>query len=108
MQGGVEAEHAQVEQLAVQDAQGQAVVEAVGAAEEEPSRVRGLDAGARELAVIAAERSLAAPRLQDPRSPPQIPATVIGIADAWHDVAGAEHTARTRDLLTSQRRYLRR
>jgi hypothetical protein len=73
----IEAQHAEVEQLVVQAAEGEAVVRFVGAVEGEPPYVRGVDSNGRagELTDASAEGTLAVPfPTTDVHEPPAPPA----------------------------------
>jgi hypothetical protein len=71
----VKPKNAEVEQLMVQRAEGEAVIESVWPLERKPSDMRRIDAsgGAGELAVVAAKRTLPVPRLDDGGTPTCVP-----------------------------------
>jgi hypothetical protein len=98
-QFAVQAEYAYIEQLVMQGAKGEAVIEGVWPVECEPANVGRFhsDGGSGELAVVAAECALPIPRLQHSGTPARIAQPLNShLAWAWEHLGNSEDPRRVK------------
>jgi hypothetical protein len=89
----IEAKHADIEQLVVEHAQSQSVVERIRAVEGEPADMCRLDAdaGTSELSVVTAEGALPVPCLQYCGAPAGITAAATCLVSGEQRVRAGQH-----------------
>lgn len=92
----VKAHCTEIEELVVQHAQRQSVVQGVWAVEREPAHVSGVDAdrGTLELSVVPAERALKVPCPQDGSPPARVAPPFRHPGRVGYDVSGAKDHVR--------------